>query len=171
MIWLRLIYSKLVLLPLFLASFNFFFSSSVFPLYNLSRKLGLIIKEVGITGSGKIHRPALLVPASATAPNLKLRQTPSLGQCHLAPVDLIFGSRTFRRTLPTLGLRPRAGNSPPSSPPPSSLALRPPGGAAPRAIYVLFQIERRCLLSTNRCLLYTSPSPRDKRQSRMPSSA
>ena len=26
-------------------------------------------------------------------------------------------------------------------------------------------------LSTNSCLLYTSPSPRDKRQSRMPSSA
>ena len=29
---------------------------------------------------------------------------------------------------------------------------------------------RKCLLS-NDCLLYTSPSPRDKRQSRMPSSA
>ena len=28
-----------------------------------------------------------------------------------------------------------------------------------------------CLLLDVRCLLYTSPSPRDKRQSRMPSSA
>ena len=29
----------------------------------------------------------------------------------------------------------------------------------------------RLTMSTNGCLLYTSPSPRDKRQSRMPSSA
>ena len=29
----------------------------------------------------------------------------------------------------------------------------------------------RCLDCGNPCLLYTSPSPRDKRQSRMPSSA
>ena len=29
----------------------------------------------------------------------------------------------------------------------------------------------RNILSINGCLLYTSPSPRDKRQSRMPSSA
>ena len=28
-----------------------------------------------------------------------------------------------------------------------------------------------CLLGPSGCLLYTSPSPRDKRQSRMPSSA
>ena len=33
----------------------------------------------------------------------------------------------------------------------------------------LQELERRRLVS--RCLLYTSPSPRDKRQSRMPSSA
>ena len=36
-------------------------------------------------------------------------------------------------------------------------------------------LQERALLGTNRlaqlCLLYTSPSPRDKRQSRMPSSA
>ena len=31
-------------------------------------------------------------------------------------------------------------------------------------------LQRRALLQ-NICLLYTSPSPRDKRQSRMPSSA
>ena len=31
--------------------------------------------------------------------------------------------------------------------------------------------EVKCLLGDNVCLLYTSPSPRDKRQSRMPSSA
>ena len=30
---------------------------------------------------------------------------------------------------------------------------------------------RRKLAAANNCLLYTSPSPRDKRQSRMPSSA
>ena len=37
----------------------------------------------------------------------------------------------------------------------------------------IFGIHRaRCLASAiKRCLLYTSPSPRDKRQSRMPSSA
>ena len=31
--------------------------------------------------------------------------------------------------------------------------------------------ERRKRYTSKRCLLYTSPSPRDKRQSRMPSSA
>ena len=31
--------------------------------------------------------------------------------------------------------------------------------------------EKRVLVEGNICLLYTSPSPRDKRQSRMPSSA
>ena len=33
------------------------------------------------------------------------------------------------------------------------------------------QLKRRYDLIPNLCLLYTSPSPRDKRQSRMPSSA
>ena len=33
------------------------------------------------------------------------------------------------------------------------------------------EIETTCDPSANSCLLYTSPSPRDKRQSRMPSSA
>ena len=35
----------------------------------------------------------------------------------------------------------------------------------------LARIFRRCGYATTTCLLYTSPSPRDKRQSRMPSSA
>ena len=34
-----------------------------------------------------------------------------------------------------------------------------------------FGICRRCYDMSYGCLLYTSPSPRDKRQSRMPSSA
>ena len=34
-----------------------------------------------------------------------------------------------------------------------------------------FAVEDVSLLSIGTCLLYTSPSPRDKRQSRMPSSA
>ena len=36
-----------------------------------------------------------------------------------------------------------------------------------------FQIEAgtTCIVPCGTCLLYTSPSPRDKRQSRMPSSA
>ena len=33
------------------------------------------------------------------------------------------------------------------------------------------QVCPEALLLSNNCLLYTSPSPRDKRQSRMPSSA
>ena len=35
---------------------------------------------------------------------------------------------------------------------------------------LLFELEE-IILASNDCLLYTSPSPRDKRQSRMPSSA
>ena len=35
----------------------------------------------------------------------------------------------------------------------------------------LKQLFWECTLRCNFCLLYTSPSPRDKRQSRMPSSA
>ena len=45
-------------------------------------------------------------------------------------------------------------------------------------VETLFNVRQRCLWRThmlnylsNTCLLYTSPSPRDKRQSRMPSSA
>ena len=38
-------------------------------------------------------------------------------------------------------------------------------------ILVMFTFERFISLRRGRCLLYTSPSPRDKRQSRMPSSA
>ena len=34
-----------------------------------------------------------------------------------------------------------------------------------------YKIEGLEVAATNACLLYTSPSPRDKRQSRMPSSA
>ena len=34
-----------------------------------------------------------------------------------------------------------------------------------------FPYADRFYIDTNTCLLYTSPSPRDKRQSRMPSSA
>ena len=40
--------------------------------------------------------------------------------------------------------------------------------------YAIFQIEIEDVITMDgieRCLLYTSPSPRDKRQSRMPSSA
>ena len=36
---------------------------------------------------------------------------------------------------------------------------------------VLFFVAQNVALKGNNCLLYTSPSPRDKRQSRMPSSA
>ena len=32
-------------------------------------------------------------------------------------------------------------------------------------------LKDQCVIEPNTCLLYTSPSPRDKRQSRMPSSA
>ena len=35
----------------------------------------------------------------------------------------------------------------------------------------LLEVQRQCDAITGSCLLYTSPSPRDKRQSRMPSSA
>ena len=37
--------------------------------------------------------------------------------------------------------------------------------------FLLAWVIYTCLLINNGCLLYTSPSPRDKRQSRMPSSA
>ena len=43
-------------------------------------------------------------------------------------------------------------------------------GAGTTAIMVNWARQRK-LRSTYACLLYTSPSPRDKRQSRMPSSA
>ncbi|GAB5799217.1 hypothetical protein JMUB7524_27240 [Staphylococcus aureus] len=35
----------------------------------------------------------------------------------------------------------------------------------------LMQLSQRKLIEQNNCLLYTSPSPRDMRRSRMPSSA
>ena len=41
---------------------------------------------------------------------------------------------------------------------------------SPREVAIEFDRTRRVYLP-NTCLLYTSPSPRDKRQSRMPSSA
>ena len=36
---------------------------------------------------------------------------------------------------------------------------------------LILAIEKKILDKVKACLLYTSPSPRDKRQSRMPSSA
>ena len=36
---------------------------------------------------------------------------------------------------------------------------------------ILELMNIKCFVENNICLLYTSPSPRDKRQSRMPSSA
>ena len=39
----------------------------------------------------------------------------------------------------------------------------------PKLTFVV--IAQRIFANSNSCLLYTSPSPRDKRQSRMPSSA
>ena len=48
------------------------------------------------------------------------------------------------------------------------------GGTKIEAVIIdeQFQVVKRERVPTNRdCLLYTSPSPRDKRQSRMPSSA
>ena len=39
------------------------------------------------------------------------------------------------------------------------------------SIECIAAIEQLCDEHQNDCLLYTSPSPRDKRQSRMPSSA
>ena len=38
-------------------------------------------------------------------------------------------------------------------------------------IFIIVLGKKNALRSNNSCLLYTSPSPRDKRQSRMPSSA
>ena len=49
--------------------------------------------------------------------------------------------------------------------------------AEPTTIYLLTYIKGKCSANcafcpqAKTCLLYTSPSPRDKRQSRMPSSA
>ena len=40
---------------------------------------------------------------------------------------------------------------------------------SPKAAFIVYWTS--LLLATITCLLYTSPSPRDKRQSRMPSSA
>ena len=40
-----------------------------------------------------------------------------------------------------------------------------------RTLVVGNPCNTNCLIAMNNCLLYTSPSPRDKRQSRMPSSA
>ena len=36
---------------------------------------------------------------------------------------------------------------------------------------LILRADKKIILNNNICLLYTSPSPRDKRQSRMPSSA
>ena len=41
--------------------------------------------------------------------------------------------------------------------------------AQKQVIGILFEVIKR--LQTNNCLLYTSPSPRDRQKSRMPSSA
>ena len=41
----------------------------------------------------------------------------------------------------------------------------------PRTVVIKFPSYEKALEWYNSCLLYTSPSPRDKRQSRMPSSA
>ena len=46
-----------------------------------------------------------------------------------------------------------------------------PGNEDPRALENLTQIVRSALTDHRGCLLYTSPSPRDQRGSRMPSSA
>ena len=50
------------------------------------------------------------------------------------------------------------------------------GGTAPSRLsealsMVALKVDNTFLMSYIHCLLYTSPSPRDKRQSRMPSSA
>ena len=41
----------------------------------------------------------------------------------------------------------------------------------PKTPGYVVEVEQAVTASTETCLLYTSPSPRDKRQSRMPSSA
>ena len=55
-----------------------------------------------------------------------------------------------------------------------SLTSMPPDEAVAKGMDLLMQIEAADTMVYERisdCLLYTSPSPRDKRQSRMPSSA
>ena len=68
------------------------------------------------------------------------------------------GSRALKERAPG-ALAWETGRVPSSPPPP---ALPPP--PAPRGVAAATEREENCLL-------YTSPSPRDKRQSRMPSSA
>ena len=45
------------------------------------------------------------------------------------------------------------------------------GGVIPGTTQAGTSVEGKATAVSNYCLLYTSPSPRDKRQSRMPSSA
>ena len=59
-------------------------------------------------------------------------------------------------------------HSPPAAPP-SRSPRKSPSKSPPNQIAMLEEARR--LARANACLLYTSPSPRDKRQSRMPSSA
>ena len=49
--------------------------------------------------------------------------------------------------------------------------LNPGGSVKDRAALALIKDAEEKKLISKGCLLYTSPSPRDKRQSRMPSSA
>ena len=52
------------------------------------------------------------------------------------------------------------------TPNPNSLKFLPGKNVSNKGSFEITQKDQ-----TNNCLLYTSPSPRDKRQSRMPSSA
>ena len=63
---------------------------------------------------------------------------------------------------------PEAAPPPPPPPPPPPVAEAP---AAPKKPAAAKETPQERVARLQRCLLYTSPSPRDQRGSRMPSSA